>query len=48
MKDVNYILDNFPMDKFINIGDDNNIKHSKDSNNRRSYSQGSNKIYKIN
>ena len=48
MKDVNYILDNFPMDKFINIEDDKNIKHSRDSHSRRSYSQGNNKIYKIN
>ena len=47
MKDVNYILDNFPMDKFINIDDDTNIKHIKDSH-RRCNSQGNNKIYKIN
>ena len=47
MKDVNYILDNFPMDKFINIDDDTNIKHIKDSH-RRCNSQGNNKIYRIN
>ena len=52
MKDVNYILDNFPIENFINIGKDinTNIKKNiinKDSP-RRCNSQGNNKIYKIN
>ena len=49
MKDINYILDNFPLEQFINIEDDMNIKNKniKDSP-RRCNSQGNNKIYKIN
>ena len=46
MKDINFILDNFPMEKFINIEDDINIRQSKDIH-RRCNSQG-NKLYKIN
>ena len=49
IKDINYILDNFPFEKFINIEEDINIKNknNKDSP-RRCNSQGNNKIYKIN
>ena len=50
MKDINYILDNFPMEKFINVEEEINIKNksNKDSH-RRCNSQGNNnKVYKIN
>ena len=52
MKDLNFILDNFPMDKFINIDDDtktnkNNNKNKRESPNR-SNSQEFNKVYKLN
>ena len=54
MTDINFILDNFPMDKFINIQEDFGL-NSKNKNSprnieysRRSKSQGSNKLYKIN
>ena len=53
MTDINFILDNFPMDKFINIQEDFGL-NSKNKNSpknidntRRSKSQGSNKLYKI-
>ena len=50
MKDINYILDNFPIENFINIDNDINIKNhimNKDSP-KRSNSQRNNKVYKIN
>ena len=46
MKDINYILDNFPIEKFINI-DNDNFKNNKDSP-RRCNTQGNNKVYRIN
>ena len=52
MTDINYILDNFPFDKFINIEEDFGLKNenspNKNHENRRAKSQGSNKLYKIN
>ena len=54
MTDINFILDNFPMDKFINIEEDFGL-NSKNKNSpkngeysRRSKSQGSNKLFRIN
>ena len=54
MKDLNYILDNFPLDKFINIDDDAIInKNNKNSKTKikntplRYNSQRNNKIYKL-
>ena len=51
MTDINYILDNFPFDKFINIEEDFGFKNknspNKNHENRRAKSQGSNKLYKI-
>jgi hypothetical protein len=55
MTDINYILDNFPMDKFINIDENfglnshnkNTVSKSKDYS-LRSKSQENNKLYKIN
>ena len=52
MKDMNYILDNFPMDKFISIDDDLNIYKNKNNNNpqhypKRSNSQSNNILYKL-
>ena len=57
MKDMNYILDNFPMDKFINIDDDLNIYKNKNiinnnNNNphhypKRSNSQSNHNVYKL-
>ena len=41
MKDINYILDNFPMEEFINIDDNNNIFRYNNS------SKDKNLIYKI-
>ena len=51
MTDINYIIDNFPMDNFINIDDDFLLKNKSIKTNestRRSKSQGGNKLYKIN
>ena len=55
MTDINYILDNFPLEKFINIEEDFglNSKNNKISSKskdfiQRSKSQGSEKLYKIN
>ena len=47
MKDINYILDNFPIEKFINTDNDRNNIINKDSP-KRCNSQGNNKIYRIN
>ena len=52
MKDMNYILDNFPMDKFIKIDDDLNIYKNKNINNlqhypKRSNSQSNHNAYKL-
>jgi len=54
MKDMNYILDNFPMDKFIKIDDDLNIYKNKSNNNnfsqhypKRSNSQSNHLVYKL-
>ena len=52
MKDMNYILDNFPMDKFINIDDDLNIYKNKNNNTpqhlpKRSNSQSNHIRYKL-
>ena len=51
MTDINYIIDNFPMDNFINIDEDFLLKNKSIKTNestRRSKSQGGNKLYKIN
>ena len=50
MKDINYILDNFPLDKFINIDDDVNIYkyYNKETPNRSvSYDNNNNNLYKL-
>ena len=50
MKDINYILDNFPMDKFINIDEDLNINKNITDSPKRANSQDNkskNKMYKI-
>ena len=53
MKDLNYILDNFPMDKFINIDGDINSNKNQKSKTKiintplRYNSQRNNKIYKL-
>jgi len=50
MKDINYILDNFPMDKFINIDEDLNINKNNTDSPKRANSQDNklkNKMYKI-
>ena len=55
MTDINYILDNFPLEKFINIEEDfglnsknNKISSKSKDYTQRSKSQGSEKLYKIN
>ena len=51
MTDINYIIDNFPMDNFINIDEDFLLKNKSIKTNestRRSKSQGGNRLYKIN
>ena len=55
MSDINYILDNFPMDKFINIDEDFGLRYKKNKSvskskeySQRSKSQGGNQLYKIN
>ena len=55
MTDINYILDNFPLEKFINIEEDfglnsknNKISSKSKDFTQRSKSQGSEKLYKIN
>ena len=55
MTDINYILDNFPMDKFIYIDEDFGLKYKNSKSiskikeySQRSKSQGGNKLYKIN
>ena len=55
MTDINYILDNFPMEKFINIEEDfglysknNKISSKSKDYTQRSKSQGREKLYKIN
>jgi len=55
MTDINYILDNFPMEKFINIDEDfglnsknNKISSKSKDYSQRSKSQGQDKLYKIN
>ena len=49
MKDINYILDNFPFEKFINIDDDIDIKkNNENSSSQRAHTLGNNHIYKIN
>jgi hypothetical protein len=53
MKDLNYILDNFPIDKFINIDDDIIVNKNKKNKTKiintplRYNSQKNNKIYKL-
>ena len=54
MTDINFILDNFPMDKFINIEEDFGLNYKNKNSpkngeySRRSKSQGSNKLFRIN
>ena len=50
MKDINYILDHFPFEKFINIDDDIDIKKNNEiSSSQRSNTLGNNHhIYRIN
>ena len=55
MTDINYILDNFPIEQFINIDEDFGLNSKGDKItskskefSQRSKSQGGNKLYKIN